>query len=219
MADSKISDYSALTGANIAAGDLFELVDVSDTSLAATGTNKKTTAADLQTLAKAGLGITTIASGSIAAAATQDITNIPATYAALHLKVVGMSSGTATRHPRIQLDSDNGASFDSTAGNYPGYTIIITGPALTTNSEASLCNTWGGDQSAATTFSCDITIWGYQGGPHLQWMARHKNTTTAEEWITFGTYVGTTSAINAIRLLWSGSGNSDAGTYALYGVN
>lgn len=47
MADQKITDYSALTGANVATGDLFEIVDVSDTSLAATGTNKKITAQEL----------------------------------------------------------------------------------------------------------------------------------------------------------------------------
>lgn len=47
MADSKVSDLSALTGANVAAGDLLEVVDVSDTSLAASGTNKKVTAEEL----------------------------------------------------------------------------------------------------------------------------------------------------------------------------
>lgn len=39
MADSKISDLSSLT--SVAADDLIEIVDVSDTSMAASGTNKK----------------------------------------------------------------------------------------------------------------------------------------------------------------------------------
>ncbi len=39
MPDSKISDLSALT--SVAVDDLIEIVDVSDTSMAATGTNKK----------------------------------------------------------------------------------------------------------------------------------------------------------------------------------
>lgn len=43
----KITDYGSLTGANAASDDLIEIVDVSDTTLAATGTNKKITQAEL----------------------------------------------------------------------------------------------------------------------------------------------------------------------------
>lgn len=58
MADSKISAYSTLTGANLAAGDLFEVVDVSDTTLAASGTNKKMTTTDV----RVGVGGITVSS-------------------------------------------------------------------------------------------------------------------------------------------------------------
>lgn len=47
MADTKITDLSAITGANTATGDLFVLVDVSDTTMAASGTDKKITRAEL----------------------------------------------------------------------------------------------------------------------------------------------------------------------------
>ena len=47
MADTKISDLAALTGAGIAAGDLFVLVDVSDTTMDPDGTDKKMTKAEL----------------------------------------------------------------------------------------------------------------------------------------------------------------------------
>lgn len=47
MADSKISALSTLTNANAAPGDLAVVVDVSDTSMAPSGTNKKMTLADL----------------------------------------------------------------------------------------------------------------------------------------------------------------------------
>lgn len=47
MADSDIHALSALTGANLAAGDEFVLVDVSDTTMSADGTNKKITATEL----------------------------------------------------------------------------------------------------------------------------------------------------------------------------
>lgn len=46
MADSKISGLTALSSGH-ATGDLIEVVDVSDTTMAGTGTNKKTTLADL----------------------------------------------------------------------------------------------------------------------------------------------------------------------------
>ena len=34
-----------------------------------------------------------------------------------------------------------------------------------------------------------------------------------------GTYIGSTSAINAIRILWNSTGNFDGGTIALFGVS
>jgi hypothetical protein len=43
----KISDLTAITGANLASTDEIEVVDVSDTTMASTGTNKQTTLADL----------------------------------------------------------------------------------------------------------------------------------------------------------------------------
>lgn len=49
MADTKISDLTALTGAGSASTDLATVVDVSDTTMAASGTNKKMTLAELAT--------------------------------------------------------------------------------------------------------------------------------------------------------------------------
>lgn len=57
MADQKISDLTALTSA--ASGDLLELVDVDDTTMAATGTNKKITFANLTTNLVSGPGSST----------------------------------------------------------------------------------------------------------------------------------------------------------------
>jgi hypothetical protein len=47
MSDTSISALTALAGANIADGDEFVIVDKSDTTMAGTGTDKKTTAADV----------------------------------------------------------------------------------------------------------------------------------------------------------------------------
>lgn len=57
MADTKITDLAALAGGSIASGDEFVLVDVSDTSMAATGTDKKTTANDVATAVAALLSL------------------------------------------------------------------------------------------------------------------------------------------------------------------
>lgn len=50
MADRKITGHTAITAANVADTDVFEIVDVSDTTDAATGTNKKMTVAELKQL-------------------------------------------------------------------------------------------------------------------------------------------------------------------------
>jgi hypothetical protein len=49
MADTKITDLTAITGANLATGDELVVVDISDTTMAASGTNKSTTLADIKT--------------------------------------------------------------------------------------------------------------------------------------------------------------------------
>lgn len=49
MADTKITDLTALTGASTASTDLAVVVDVSDTTMAASGTDKKITLAELAT--------------------------------------------------------------------------------------------------------------------------------------------------------------------------
>jgi len=68
MADSKISNHTELA-ARPASGDLLEIVDVSDTSMAATGTNKKIQFTNLATLKSKLISFTrdmTAASGNVA---------------------------------------------------------------------------------------------------------------------------------------------------------
>ena len=161
-------------------------------------------------------GITTIESGSIGTGTTKDITSIPATYSYLILQLSGLSSDTATRQPLVQVDTDNGASFDATAGNYEAFRITST-PSLVAATLASLIE--GNARAATVTFTWTIYIYGYHGGPNMWWRAKGADSAPASYWGHYGTYIGSTSAINAIRVLWNGSGNFDAGTYALYGVS
>jgi len=62
MADQKISQLNLLTGANTASGDLVTIVDISDTTMGASGTNKKMTLAEFSsglTFTQAGAGAVT----------------------------------------------------------------------------------------------------------------------------------------------------------------
>lgn len=160
-----------------------------------------------------GGGFTTIASGSLPAAATLDITNIPATYACLVLQVTGMSSGGTGIVPRVQVSTNNGATFDTTATNYLSFyvnnaTVAATGAATLVQRSS---------MTAAETTDLTVVISGYQSGPHTKFQGRAGDGTNVNEVV--GTYVGSTSAIDALRIGWSGAGNFDAGTYALYGVS
>lgn len=149
--------------------------------------------------------VVSIASGSLPAAATLDITSISAIYSYLILMLTGASSGTATRHILIQVSTNNGSSFDTTVANYiGGATDASIGPTL-------------GDVAAATTLNMTMMIAGYQGNMFAQVLSSTRDSAGTGATGNRG-YVGSTSAINALRILWNGSGNFDAGTYNLYGV-
>lgn len=155
-----------------------------------------------------GGGKIVLSSGSFPAATSISLNNIPAFYSYLSLQVSGVSSATATRHPRVQVSTDNGVSYDTTAANYIGAAAFT---------EASLFNAGFTDQAAAATWTFTCNIYGYQGGPNAMFSAIGKDSTgvfASQQ----GLYIGSTSAINAVSVLWNGSGNFDAGTYALYGI-
>lgn len=160
-----------------------------------------------------GGGIATIESGSMPAAATLTLDNIPAHYKHLILQLTGISSDTATRHPLVQVDTDNGVSPDATAANYIGETDAGAPAAF---GEASLINGLA-DGAASVTWTSTIYLWGYQGGPNMHFSSFTRSSAPAI-FSTRGVYIGSVSVINALTVLWSGSGNFDAGTYALYGV-
>ncbi|RPJ38987.1 MAG: hypothetical protein EHM35_03345 [Planctomycetaceae bacterium] len=163
-------------------------------------------------------GITLIASGSFPAAATLDITNIPATYAYLVIKVTGASSTVSSRMVLIQVSTNNGSSFDATAANY-AYFRVDQVAGLFTGTRATLGESVSGG-GIADTGDITCSLFNYQSGPHKNFIARHTNSqSSTAHAINIGCYFGSTSAIDAIRILWSGTGNFDAGTYAVYGVS
>ena len=163
----------------------------------------------------AGGGIATIASGSFPSAAVLDIINIPATYAYLVVQVNGVSSNTASNFLLTQVSVNNGTSFDTTANNYLGQ--MLNSAALSNTTLATL-GTYASTAGVSELGYATIVLEGYQGGCNLTYNGRITHSLTDRE-RTLGTYVGSTSAINALRFTWSAGGNFDAGTYALYGVS
>jgi len=157
-------------------------------------------------------GATVIASGSFPAAAVLDITNIPATYAYLMLQITGVSCTGAAR-TYVQVSTNNGSSFNTTASNYNG--VWISGATVANPGEATMVYA-NSLQQAADVNNITLRISGYQGGVYAEYRSRIAETTAINE--VFGHFSGSTSAINALRVLWNAAGNFDAGTYALYGM-
>lgn len=165
----------------------------------------------------AGGGITTIASGSLSGASVT-ITGIPATYSYLVLHIAGASTNTATRHTQVQVSTNNGVSYDTTGGNYNGAEAAGgASPSFLAFTQPSLVGDTD-DIGAADTETITTTIYGYQGGPRATFTSFRYPSATGSSYYVNGVYIGSTSAINALKILISGTGSFDAGTYALYGV-
>lgn len=152
-----------------------------------------------------------VASTAFPAANLVVITNIPATYRQLVLIVTGASSDTATRSLNLLASVDNGSSFAVTGYMWYGENTTPTAAGAATVFKGCPIN-----QTAAQTDTFVSYITGYQG-------------TTAAMCDTIGlqaglyyksksVYTGSASAINALSLIWNGSGNFDAGTYKLLGI-
>lgn len=156
---------------------------------------------------------TIVATTSLPAAATVDITGIPATYAYLNLKITGVSCDTATRAIVVRPSVDNGSSFDSTAGNFIGWYAQAT-PTFVNVGTASLVG--GGAVAAAVTQDFSIQISSYQGGMLATALSGIHG--SGVEFTGMVVYLGSTSAINALRIGWNAAGSFDAGSYTLLGV-
>lgn len=156
----------------------------------------------------------TIASGNMPAAATLTITSIPNYYSYLELLLTGVSCDTTSRILMVQVSTDNGSSYDSTAGNYIGFTVTTT--TVTNNANGSLLGNIGSIANTATQ-TTSLKIFCYQAGGNALGLGTAVQSTPSN-YTTYCHYIGSTSAINAIKVLWNASGNFDAGTYALHGI-
>jgi hypothetical protein len=98
--------------------------------------------------------------------------------------------------------------------NYKGQQIVST--TVSNFGRASL-GSYASGAGVSELGYATIILQAYQGGPNLTYDGRITHGIADRE-RTLGTYIGSTSAINALRFTWSAGGNFDAGTYALYGV-
>lgn len=150
-----------------------------------------------------------LGSGSFAAANSQVFaTGIPERFSALELQITNLSSNTNARHPLIQLGTGAGPTYDTTAGNYAG--VRFDGGTNDLIAEASIV--FVQDFDATANFDCSITIKGYQANSysHVYGMENYDGFD-----IALLSVHKSLTAITAMRMIWSGSGNSDGGTYTL----
>ena len=159
-------------------------------------------------------GITTIASGSLSGSSVT-VTGISQKYSKLVVFVSGASSSSGTIGTKVdlQLSTDNGSSYDTTASNYFGKNITGATVADNTIASATLI-TASCESTSTTTFSINLSS--YQAGPYTSINGKVLDGTPTR-YAVFGEYLST-SGVNALRLILN-NGTFDAGTYAVYGVS
>lgn len=113
MTDTKISDLTALAGASIASTDELVIVDKSDTTMAASGTDKKTTATDIAT-------------------AVGSLLSLASTYQPLDSDLTAIAALTTTSFGRSLLALADAAALRSSAGVVIGTDVEAHDADLTT---------------------------------------------------------------------------------------
>ena len=157
------------------------------------------------TVLTAGAVWTLIASGSLPAANLLEFTSITARL--LLLKVTGASSNTASRRLQLQFSIDNGSTYLSSAVGF----YVSAGTVADLPSGANVFPATS-NEAAASTMSAYVQIT-TQGGLASGWYNSASDTNRV-----FQVECGSTSKVDAVRLIWSSTGNFDAGTYELYGI-
>lgn len=109
MPDSTISNLSSLTGAGLAPNDIFALVDVSDTSMGAGGTNKKITRTELCTF---DMGSITTSTPILNLAQTWNAGGV--TFTGLKLNVTDTASAAGSLLFDLQVGGASKFSIDKT---------------------------------------------------------------------------------------------------------
>jgi len=147
MADAKITALTALTGANLADGDMFVVVDVSDTTMAASGTDKNITSVDLFTYIN---GRVQVAGGSV---------STPAAGFASDTYLAG--SGLAIPNGRLKAQTIYRCAFDVSKTGAGTATPIINvriGTAGTTADTSRATLTFAAQTAVADAGMFEIAV-------------------------------------------------------------
>lgn len=171
------------------------------------------------------LGMIPLASGSVSAAASLAITaNIDATYDVYRLEIYGFEPVTDGQLLLLQVSTDGGANYKSGASDYVyainSATSASANSPLGSGGDIALVLTLG--QSNAQTMGVNGTIEfclpSGIGAKAFKWQMFNSNSSATYFSTTGGgAYVGSATAINALRLKFL-SGNIAAGNWILYGM-
>ncbi len=126
MVDRRVTEDTAILGAAVAAGDLFDLVDVSDTTDAATGTNKKILASEV--------ALALISLGSIAtdAEVTAAVAALSSVYQPLDADLTAIAALTTTAFGRGLLILADASAARTALSLVPGTDVEAHDTDLTT---------------------------------------------------------------------------------------
>lgn len=134
------------------------------------------------------------------------ISSIPQTFSVYLLLVTGLSFDTASRNLHIIIPG--------ITSNYSGLVNDATGNAAIN----SVLATSTPPQTAAQTCTGVYVLTGLQAGLYPSCIFNATDTSPAHRTGQLA-YFGDTNAVTSLTLKMSSTGNFDAGTYALYGVN
>ena len=168
--------------------------------------NSGATAPEWATLAAGGM--TSLASGSIAASSTGfDLTSIPSTYNELWLYITAYSMDT-TSSMQLKINNNGSADYANLYSEMSATWTVSSGQTIIT--------LIGSVNGALTTHSAYVRLPNYKnstGFKHYEWAATRQDN---EMWIGKG-FTRATAAIDRLTVTCS-AGSFDNGTYELFGV-
>lgn len=156
-----------------------------------------------------------ISTASPTGVATSDASSIPQTYHSIVMVWSGISSNTATRKHTLSIDIGAGYvdanvsifGFNNTSGTVTGTPLIVGNPVYSAANAATAAQTTRG--FFLITNYAQITAKTY-----ALFMVDGTGAASMQLGI-----IPTATSIVGIRHLWDSTGNFDAGTWTLYGIN